>query len=97
MRQHNYYVYMMTNRTHRVLYIGMTNNLDRRVSEHRSGEFPGFTRKYKANKLVYYEHYSEVECAIRREKQLKGWRREKKNELIESVNQNWNDLSQVWA
>jgi putative endonuclease len=87
----------MTNRTHRVLYIGMTNNLERRVSEHQSGEFPGFTRKYKVNKLVYYEHYSEVECAIRREKQLKGWRRERKNQLIASENPKWGDLAHAWA
>ncbi|MBN1942155.1 MAG: GIY-YIG nuclease family protein [Phycisphaerae bacterium] len=96
MRDHNYYMYMMANRTNRVLYIGMTNNLERRVSEHQSGEFPGFTRKYKVNKLVYYEHYSEVESAIRREKQLKGWRREKKNQLIESMNPNWDNLTRTW-
>jgi putative endonuclease len=92
MRQHNYYVYIATNQTHTVLYIGMTNNLRRRISEHRNGAFSGFTRKYKVNKLIYYEHTTDVEAAIRREKQLKGWKREKKRKLIAHVNPNREDL-----
>ena len=97
MQQHNYYVYIMTSRTHRVLYIGMTNSLHRRVSEHRAGAVPVFTKKYNVKKLVYYEHTTDVEAAIRREKQLKSWRREKKIQLIESENPTWNDLSLTWA
>jgi putative endonuclease len=88
---------MMTNRNHKALYIGMTNDIERRVSERRAGAVPGFTAKYNVDKLVYYEHTTEVESAIHREKQLKGWRREKKVQLVASVNPNWDDLSHAWA
>ncbi|HLW69533.1 MAG TPA: GIY-YIG nuclease family protein [Candidatus Binataceae bacterium] len=88
----NYYVYIMTNRTH-VLYIGITNNLARRVAEHQEGVVRGFTQKYHLARLVYFEPFHDVRDAIAREKQLKGWRREKKINLIESSNPKWSDLS----
>lgn len=88
----NYYIYMLTNRSHRVLYTGMTNDLERRLHEHRRGEVPGFASRYNATKLVYYEHGYDVLGAIAREKQIKGWLRSKKNQLIETVNPEWNDL-----
>ena len=74
------YVYVLTNQRNTVLYIGVTNNLKRRLTEHKSGKIPGFTQKYKVSKLVYYEPYFLIKNAIRREKQLKGWRRIKKRE-----------------
>jgi len=88
----NYYVYIMSNRTH-VLYIGVTNDLYRRVEEHREGTFGGFTSKYKLRRLVYFEHTDDIGAAIAREKQLKNWRREKKIALIERMNPTWSDLS----
>ena len=87
-----YYVYIMTNRA-KTLYAGMTNNLDRRVFEHKSHLIPGFTSKYKISKLVYFEEFGDVRDAIAREKQIKGWVRRKKLELIGSMNPDWNDLS----
>lgn len=87
-----YYIYILTNKTNRVLYIGVTNNLPRRLYEHQNKLIDGFTKRYNLNKLVYFEEYSEIEMAIAREKQLKGWVRRKKNDLIESVNPSWNDL-----
>ena len=75
-----------------VIYIGVTNNLIRRAEEHKNEVVDGFSKKYKTNKLVHYEHFNHVEDAIRREKELKGWRREKKVKLIESTNPNWKDL-----
>ncbi len=86
-----YYVYIMSSRTRR-LYVGMTNDLERRVEEHGSGSFSGFTSRYNVTRLVYYETTSEVVAAIEREKQLKGWLRSKKLVLIESVNPTWRDL-----
>ena len=90
MRQ--YYVYIMSNRTH-VLYLGVTNDLGIRASQHREGAKPGFTQWYHLNRLVYFEAYDRIEDAITREKQLKGWRRSRKIALIESVNPRWSDLS----
>ncbi len=89
-----YYTYMMTNHTNTVLYTGVTNDLARRVQEHKSGLIPGFTQKYNCKKLVYFESFSDIDQAIRREKLLKEYRREKKNQLVESINPNWNDLSE---
>ncbi len=80
----------------RVLYIGMTNDLVRRVAEHKSGMIAGFTERYKTKKLVYCETYPRPYDAIVREKELKGWLREKKIALIESVNPQWQDLSLEW-
>ncbi len=89
-----YYVYVLTNKTNKVIYIGVTNDLHRRLREHKSEEIEGFTKKYHVHKLVYFEEYSEANDAIAREKQLKHWSRAKKNLLIESINSNWNDLSE---
>jgi len=74
------------------IYIGVTNDLERRVSEHKSDVYEGFTKKYKCKRLVYYEHYYDIDEAITREKQLKKWRREKKERLINSMNPNRDDL-----
>jgi putative endonuclease len=93
MRQ--YYVYIMTNDS-RTLYVGMTNNLERRVFEHKNHLLAGFTSKYKITKLVYFEETGDVTAALAREKQIKGWLRQKKVALIESVNSNWQDLSAAW-
>ena len=83
----------MTNKTRSTIYIGMTNDLVRRVSEHQSGETEGFTQRYHLDRVVYYEVYPDPLSAIDREKQLKGWRREKKDHLIEKMNPTWADLS----
>ena len=90
----NYYVYIMTNKTNRVLYIGVTNDLKRRVYEHKEKVIDGFTKKYNVNKLVYFESTTDVNVAIEREKQLKKWARIKKIYLIELENPNWKDLSE---
>ena len=78
------------------MYIGVTNNLQRRLYEHKSNRIDGFTKKYNVHKLVYYESTTDVNRAIAREKELKGWRREKKNNLVISINPNWKDLSEKW-
>ncbi len=96
MADHNYYVYMMTNYTHRVLYTDVTNNLERRAYEHKTKKIPGFTKQYNATKLVYYEHYSDINDAIQREKQIKGWVRKRKNELVNNMNSEWKDLTDEW-
>ncbi len=83
---HQYWVYMMSNKNRSVLYIGVTNDLYRRCKEHRDGTIEGFTKKYKCHYLVYYEEYNHIEDAIAREKELKGWKREKKDRLISTVN-----------
>jgi len=93
MRQ--YYVYIMTNRS-RTLYTGVTNNLPRRVYEHKNKLINGFTKKYNITKLVWYEVTNEVTSVITREKQIKGWLRKKKIVLIESMNPEWKDLSEEW-
>ena len=87
-----YYVYILTNKRHTVLYIGMTNNLLRRIYEHRQKIIPGFTQKYNVTKLVYYELFPTAWEAIEWEKQIKKWRRSKKESLIEEMNPEWNDL-----
>lgn len=89
----SYYVYMMANWNNSVLYIGMTNDLARRDWEHKLKLVPGFTEKYNAPKLVYFEETIDVNAAIEREKQLKEWRREKKDWLVNSMNPSWHDLS----
>ena len=75
------------------MYIGVTNDLHRRICEHQSEEIDGFTKKYHVHKLVYFERYSDIHIAIAREKQLKKWTRQKKNHLVEMKNPNWEDLS----
>lgn len=91
-----YYVYMMTNYTNSVLYTGVTNNLERRVFEHKNKLIKGFTQRYNIKKLVYFETTSNIESAIEKEKQIKGWTRDKKNHLINSANPQWYDLSEQW-
>ena len=88
-----YYVYILTNKYNKVLYVGMTNDLRRRMYEHKNKLVKGFTSKYNLNKLIYYEETNDVKNAIRREKEIKKWRREKKINLIESKNKEWSDLS----
>jgi putative endonuclease len=90
-----FYVYILANRTCR-LYIGVTNNLLRRLFEHRTGITTGFAHRYNITRLVYWESTNDPRAAITREKQIKGWRREKKINLIESMNPNWRDLSEGW-
>lgn len=89
-----YYVYIMTNWSNKVLYIGVTNNLERRCYEHKHKIIKGFTDKYNINKLVYFEMTNDIKEAIKRENQLKGWLRKKKIELIEKINPEWKDLSE---
>jgi putative endonuclease len=91
----SYFVYILTNRN-RTLYVGVTNHLPRRIYEHRSGEILGFTSKYKIHRLVYFEDLDDVGQAIAREKEIKGWLRSRKIQLIESVNSRWKDLSLQW-
>ena len=86
-----YYVYILTNKTDTVMYIGVTNDLRRRLYEHKNEQIEGFTKKYHVHKLVYFEEYSEANDAIAREKQLKGWVRTKKNRIVEAKNPYWND------
>jgi putative endonuclease len=90
-----YYVYIMTNNS-RTLYTGITNNLERRVYEHKNKLIKGFTNKYNITKLVFYDSTTDVQAAIAREKQIKGWLRKKKIALIESMNPLWKDLSLDW-
>ena len=87
-----YYVYIMANRSG-TIYVGVTNNLPRRLYEHKHHLVPGFTDRYNVDRLVYYETTPDVRAAIAREKQIKRWRREKKVALIESKNRDWKDLS----
>ncbi len=91
-----YFVYMLTNIYHNVLYIGFTNNIRRRVYEHKRKFVYGFTSKYNCTKLVWYEQFTDVNLAIDREKQLKTWERSWKNNLIEKFNPEWHDLATNW-
>jgi putative endonuclease len=91
----HYYVYIMTSPSG-TLYTGMTNNLQRRVYEHKNKLIDGFTKKYNVTRLVYYELYHDVRDAIAREKQIKSWRRSKKIALIKSLNPTWRDLYEDW-
>ena len=95
MESKSYYVYIMTNRS-KTLYTGVTNNLERRVYEHKSKSIPGFTSKYNMTRLVYYEETGDVQSALAREKTIKGWLRVKKITLIESMNPKWDDLSVIF-
>lgn len=90
-REYNFYVYIIASSSG-TLYAGMTNDLIRRIAEHKEGKIEGFSKKYFCNKLVYYEHHKYVYNAIEREKEIKKWRREKKQNLIKSINPHWNDL-----
>lgn len=90
-----YYVYLLASRSG-VLYTGVTNNLERRLWEHRNSEQPGFTRRYNVNRLVWFEAAPDVQAAIAREKQIKGWKRYRKLALVEEANPTWGDLSADW-
>ena len=92
----SYYVYILTNKINTVLYIGVTNDLQRRVYEHKNKIIEGFTAKYNLSKLVYFEETGSIESAILREKQLKRWHRDWKINLIKENNLNFNDLSEDW-
>ena len=96
-KNHCYYVYILTNWNNKVMYVGVTNNLERRIYEHKNKLVKGFTEKYNVGKLVYFEETSEVKSAISREKEIKKWRREKKNCLVEAMNPQWEDLSSEWS
>jgi len=91
----HYYLYIVSSPSH-VLYIGVTNDLARRVFEHRHKQIPGFTRRYNVTRLVYFEETSDVRSAIAREKEIKAWRRSKKTALVDSVNPRWLDLAADW-
>ena len=91
-----YFVYILTNKHNTTLYTGVTNNLERRLYEHKNKLVEGFTKRYNLDKLVYYEATSDVRSAIEREKQIKGWTRAKKDCLIETINPQWRDLSLDW-
>ena len=91
-----YYVYILTNKNHTVLYTGVTNNIERRIYEHKNKMIEGFTKKYNAEILVFCETFNNINDAISVEKQIKGWKREKKNELVEKENPTWKDLSSDW-
>ncbi len=92
-----YYVYILTNMNNKVIYIGVTNNLERRVYEHKNKLVKGFTEKYNLDKLAYFEETAEVKSAIFREKEIKKWRKEKKDRLVEATNPEWEDLSLEWS
>ena len=87
-----YFVYILTNWNNKVMYIGVTNDLHKRVYQHKNKLIDGFTKKYNVNKLVYYEATEDIRSAIAREKQLKGWIRKKKNNLVTAINPEWKDL-----
>lgn len=93
---HQYYVYILTNKRNGTLYIGMTNNLERRILEHKSRTIVGFTKKYGLDTLIYFEAYQYVNDAILREKRLKKWKRQWKIDLIEKDNPHWSDLANDW-
>ena len=92
MKLHLYYVYILTSKNNTVLYTGVTNDIKRRVFEHKSELFGGFTKRYQVHKLIYYELFDFVDLAIAREKQIKGYSREKKINLIEAMNPDWKEL-----
>ena len=94
-RSKTYYVYIMASQS-RILYVGFTDNIQRRVSQHKIGEIEGFTQRYRVHTLVYLESFGDVHSAINREKQIKHWARGKKLRLIERANPLWQDLSENW-
>jgi putative endonuclease len=96
MKNHLYYVYVVTNKSNTALYIGVTSDLENRVWQHQEKEYKGYTSKYQINKLVYFEEFQWIQDAIAREKQLKGGSRQKKIDLIVGMNPSWRDLSLDW-
>jgi putative endonuclease len=95
MRSRTYFVYIMANES-RMLYVGVTNDLERRVAEHKQKLIDGYTKRYNLSRLVHFEDTSDIRAAIEREKQLKGWLRKRKLALIEEHNPQWQDLSEGW-
>ena len=87
-----YYVYILASKANGTLYTGMTNSLRRRITEHKEKRIPGFTQRYGVTRLVYFEEFADVRDAIAREKQIKGWTRRKKIEIIEALNPNWEEI-----
>ncbi len=90
---HNYFVYIITNKSKTVLYTGVTNDLQRRIWEHENAIHGGFSKRYKCKYLIYYEHFQNIEHAIDREKQIKNWRRDKKEFIIKKFNPQWQFLN----
>ena len=88
-----FFVYILTTKNNKMLYIGVTNNLERRLNEHKSKQIDGFTKQYNINKLVYFEEFTNINDALNGEKKLKGWLRKRKDELITQFNPDWKDLS----
>lgn len=93
---HTYYVYILASKRNGTIYVGVTNNLQKRIYEHKNDLVDGFTKKYKVHSLVYFESTQDVESAIRREKQLKSWKRNWKIQLIEKENPDWIDRYEEW-
>jgi len=89
-----YYIYLMTNWNHRVMYVGVTNDLVRRVYEHKNKLMEGFTSRYNIKKLVYFENTGDIHTTLAREKEIKRWRRDKKDALVQALNSDWRDLSE---
>ncbi len=94
--ERKYYVYLLVNWNNKVIYVGMTSDLQKRIYEHKHKLVKGFTEKYNVNKLVYYEETTDVHTALAREKEIKKWRREKKDNLVKTMNPAWRDLSLQW-
>ena len=91
-----YYVYILSNWNNKVIYTGVTNDLQRRLYEHKNGLTEGFTKKYNVHKLVWFDLTSDIHSALQKEKQIKGWTRAKKNALVQETNPEWKDLSEHW-
>lgn len=91
-----YHVYITMNKNNTVIYVGVTGNVERRIGQHKFNKIKGFTRRYNVNKLVYYESLGYINDAIKREKEIKGWRRSKKLDLIKKLNPELKDLSEGW-
>ncbi len=95
-REYRFFVYIMASKSRRI-YTGVTNNIERRAAQHKSGKIEGFTKRYRINRLVYYKAFRYVGNAIRREKEIKGWDRAKRVALIECENPTWDDLAEGWG
>ena len=93
---YRYWVYIVGNKSATAVYIGVTNNLQRRIAEHKEGAIPGFTQRYRCNRLLYFEEYKNIKQTIAREKELKGWKRERKESLIATLNPHRVDLACDW-
>ena len=90
----SYYVYILTTKNNKMLYVGVTNSVARRITEHKSKQISGYTQKYNLNKLVYVQEFSDINYALAAEKKIKGWLRSKKDNLISEFNPEWKDLSE---